>query len=93
MKRRISKKAKTVLFIIIALMFCIALSNLNCYERKGVVIKSNNQEVTVIDATGNEWEVKAKDFKVNDEVVMKMHDKGTTSIYDDEVKDITKREE
>lgn len=89
--RRISKKAKTVLFIIIALMFCVTLNNLNCYERKGVVIKSNNQEVTVIDATGNEWEVKAKGFKVNDEVVMTMHDRGTSSIYDDVIKDITKR--
>lgn len=93
MKRRISKRVKTILFIIVAVMFCVALNNLNYYERKGVVIKSNNQEVTVKDAVGNEWEVKAKGFEVNDKVVMKMHDKGTTSIYDDEVKEITKREE
>ena len=77
--------------IILTIMFLAVGNKLTQYERKGEVVKSNRQEIVVVDLNGETWKVKAQGFKVGDKVVMTMREKGSTSICDDEVIDISKR--
>ena len=90
MKKRMTVKAKIVITCVVCVILYGVFNCLHTYERKGEVVESNNQEITVVDELGNLWEVKEKGYKVGDEVVMIMNDKGTTTIYDDEIKGLTK---
>lgn len=85
MNRKLTKKAKVVLFCILAVVFVLVMGTLNTYKRKGVVVASNWQEVTIEDACGHLWKVEVKGYKVGDNVVITMHDRDTASIYDDKI--------
>ena len=85
MNKRLTKKAKATMFCILAVVLVLVLGALNTYKRKGVVVESNRLQVTIEDRQGNLWRVEEKGLKVGDSVVITMHDKGTTSIYDDKI--------
>ena len=85
MNKRLTKKAKAVVFCILAVVFVLVMGTLNTYKRKGVVVASNWQEATIEDTCGHLWKAEEKGLKVGDSVVITMHDRGTTSIYDDKI--------
>lgn len=85
MNKRLTKKAKTTLFCVLAVVLVLVVGTLNTYKRKGVVVESNRLQVTIEDNQGNRWRAEEKGLKVGDSVVMTMHDRGTTSIYDDKI--------
>ena len=85
MNRRLTKKAKVVVFCALAVVFVLVMGTLNTYKRKGVVVESNCLQITIEDKHGNLWEAEKRGLKVGDSVVMTMHDRGTTSIYDDKI--------
>lgn len=90
MNKRLTKKAKVVVFCILAVVFVLVMGTLNTYKRKGVVIASNWQEATIEDTCGHLWKVEVEGCKVGDKVIMSMHDRGTSSIYDDKVLKVEK---
>ena len=85
MNKRLTKKAKVVVFCVLAVVFVLIIGTLNTYKRKGVVVESNRLQVTIEDRQGNLWRTEKKGLKVGDSVVITMHDRGTTSIYDDKI--------
>jgi DNA-binding transcriptional regulator of glucitol operon len=88
-----NKRAKVAIAILIVWCLCLATASLQTYKRYGTVIESNSQEVVIEDCLGFVWEARASGFDEGDEVVMVMKDKGTSSITDDEIKELIKREE
>lgn len=90
MNKKLTKKAKIFFACVLCAVFVLLMGALNTYEREGVVVASNWQEVTIEDTCGHLWKVDIADCKVGDKVIMSMHDRGTTSIYDDEVLKVEK---
>ena len=86
-----TKRAKVVIAILIVLGLYLAFTSLQTYKRYGVIIESNNQEVVIEDSLGYTWEAKATGFDEGDKVVMVMNDKGTSSIGDDEIKELIRK--
>lgn len=90
MNKKLTKKAKIFFVCVLCIVFVLVMGALNTYEREGVVIESNWQEATIEDTCGHLWKVEVAGYKVGDEVIMNMHDRGTTSIYDDKVLKVEK---
>ena len=58
----------------------------NNHTREGVVVATHvsNEEVIIVDTTGNEWEYEATGFSIGDNVKMKMFNNYTdNTILDD----------
>lgn len=87
MNRRITTKAKVTLFalLVVAILICIINAG-SYYTRKGTVTWTNGQVIEVVDKTGQTWEIECQGHKTGDEVVLSMHDHGTTSTADDTVR-------
>lgn len=85
MNKRLTKKAKIFFACVLCFVFILLMGALGTYEREGVVVSSNGQEATIKDTCGHLWEVDIAGYKVGDKVIMSMHDRGTTSVYDDKV--------
>ena len=76
---------KIFIGIVIAIVLLQLLLNLNKYNRYGTVEIVDGTRC-VVDNTGNIWDHDdIYKFSIGDKVVMEMNDKGTTSIYDDEI--------
>lgn len=56
------------------------------YTLLTVITDVNDNSITAVDFNGNEWQFEEKsDWSINDYCLMAMNDKGTASIYDDEI--------
>ena len=61
--------------------------NNNNYTREGVVIAidASNEEVIVVDTTGNEWCFYGVDYEEGDTVTMTMDNNNTDNIINDDI--------
>ena len=61
--------------------------NNNNYTREGVVVTTHasNEEVIVIDTTGNEWCFYGVGYEEGDTVTMTMNNSNTDNIIDDDI--------
>ena len=61
--------------------------NNNNYTREGVVIAidTSNEEVIVVDTTGNEWGFYGVGYEEGDTVTMTMDDNNTDNIINDDI--------
>lgn len=76
---------KIFISIVIAVVLFQLLGNLNTYNRYGTVEIVDGTRC-VVDESGNTWVADdVYKFNLGDNVVIKFHDRGTTSIYDDEI--------
>ncbi len=81
-KRTLTKRAKVLLTIIIALILFSVIAPKSTYEMQGTI--TNRGEIT--DTTGHIWEYDTNDFRVGDTVTITFHDKNTTNRTDDIIK-------
>ena len=66
--------------------------NNNNYTREGVVVamRTSNEEVIVVDTTGNEWCFYGVGYEEGDRVTMTMDNNNTDNIINDDIiKDVT----
>ena len=63
------------------------LINNNNYTREGVVIATHasNEEVIIVDTTGNEWCLYGVGYEEGDTVTMTMDDNNTDNIINDDI--------
>ena len=63
------------------------LINNNNYIREGVVVATHasNEEVIIVDATGNEWCFYGVGYEEGDTVTMTMDDNNTDNIINDDI--------
>ena len=61
--------------------------NNNNYTREGVVVATHtsNEEVIVVDTTGNEWRFYGVGYEEGDTVTMTMDDNNTDNIINDDI--------
>lgn len=59
--------------------------NNNTYYRSAVVIETRGTEVLLEDTTGNIWSIEDSSLQKYGRYILKMNNKGTESIYDDEI--------
>ena len=85
-----------MLIVVIVVIFGGAtiarLANNNNYTREGVVVATHtsNEEVIVVDTTGNEWCFYGVGYEVGDTVTMTMDNNNTDNfINDDIIKNVT----
>ena len=79
-----------MLIVVIVVIFCgvtIAKFNNNNYTREGVVIAidTSNEEVIIVDTTGNEWCFYGVGYEEGDTVTMTMDDNNTDNIINDDI--------
>lgn len=72
----------------LALCFCSKVET--TYNRKATVININNEIVTVIDESGNEWDFIGNNFSIGDKVKLVMDNNHTNTIRDDVIKNVIK---
>jgi hypothetical protein len=72
----------------LALCFCSEVET--TYNRKATVTNINNEIVTVVDESGNEWDFVGNSFSIGDKVKLVMDDNHTHTIEDDVIKNIIK---
>ena len=77
------KKILYIIVIIIALIFCNIIAT--TYVREARVIKVSDNNVQVIDKTGEYWEFKGTDFAIDDKVKLVMNDNNTDNIIKDDI--------
>ena len=67
------------------------LINNNNYTREGVVVTTHvsNEEVIVVDTTGNEWCFYGVGYEEGDTVTMTMDNNNTDNVNDDIIKNVT----
>lgn len=75
---------KIIVTILIAIIFLMAIGNLNTYQMQGII--TNRNEVT--DSSGHIWECDTDGFRVGDTIVITFHDRGTSNRTDDIIKNI-----
>ena len=65
----------------------ININNNNNYTREGVVIETNtsNEEVIILDTTGNEWCFYGVGYEEGDTVTMTMDNNNTNNIINDDI--------
>ena len=65
----------------------ININNNNNYTREGVVIETNisNEEVIILDTTGNEWCFYGVGYEEGDTVTMTMDNNNTDNIINDDI--------
>ena len=65
----------------------ININNNNNYTREGVVIETNtsNEEVIILDTTGNEWCLYGVGYEEGDIVTMTMDNNNTNNIINDDI--------
>ena len=63
------------------------INNNNNYTREGVVIETNtsNEEVIIVDTTGNEWCFYGVGYEEGDTVTMTMDNNNTDNIINDDI--------
>ena len=63
------------------------INNNNNYTREGVVIEMNtsNEEVIIVDTTGNEWCFYGVGYEEGDTVTMTMDNNNTDNIINDDI--------
>ena len=79
-----------MLIVVIVVIFggvTIAKFNNNNYTREGVVIAidTSNEEVIIVDTTGNEWCFYGVGYEEGDTVTMTMDDNNTDNIINDDI--------
>ena len=91
-----NKKAVIIAILVVIIMFLIpgkvnAQAKENIYPNAGIVIDLDKANDLVIfqDFSGQEWDFKGvEDYMIGDIIAVIMNDKGTESIYDDEIIDV-----
>lgn len=89
-----TQKAGIVLRVLMTMFIMIGLFNVLNYidkheERRGVVIDvDNNDCVTMMDKTGNEWQFFADGLEVGNMIVVTMDTHNTETVEDDEIIDV-----
>ena len=63
------------------------INNNNNYTREGIVIETNasNEEVIILDTTGNEWCLYGVGYEEGDTVTMTMDNNNTDNIINDDI--------
>lgn len=63
------------------------INNNNNYTREGVIIETNtsNEEVIILDTTGNEWCFYGVGYEEGDTVTMTMDNNNTDNIINDDI--------
>ncbi len=80
-----------ILIIILILSFCICSYIEHNYTREGVITRIDNNIIQIEDTAENTWIYETTDnYKIGDKVTLKMYDKCTPTIKDDEIKSIKK---
>lgn len=80
------KKFYSYLFILIAILtLCICGRIENYYNRKAVVIKVNQDLVTVKDLSGYIWEFEGSDYREGDNLTLRMFNNYTVSDITDDI--------
>ena len=79
-----------MLIVVIVVIFggvTIAKFNNNNYTREGVVIAidASNEEVIIVDTTGNEWCFYGVGYEEGDTVTMTMDNNNTDNIINDDI--------
>lgn len=81
--------------LVVALVLVIGLGavghNETHYDRKATVVKVKGNEVLTQDAEGNQFSFYGNGFRKNEKLILKMNNKGTTKISDDEVLDAIRK--
>lgn len=80
-----------VCILIYSFLFLMFFGGLSTYNREVEVTEVHGDEIVAIDQMGNEWVFFGDEVKVGDNLILRMHDKGTSSITDDEVQGWCKR--
>ena len=83
---------KTIIIVFIILIVLSIVNNYNThYVRYGTVYSVNNDTITIKDEQGHLWDFIGSDYKLNDNVRMKMHTNYTdNNITDDKIIKIEK---
>ena len=78
------------ILIVITVIIVISLFGMieNTYTREVIVTKVQDQEVTVVDVSGNEFSFYGTDYTVDQEIVVVMTTNNTDSITDDKIIDV-----
>ena len=83
--RKVRPCIKILAGIVIAAVCLQFLMNANTYNRYGTV-EIVDGTLCFVDDTGHIWDHDdIYNYSIGDRVVVKMNDRGTTSIYDDEI--------
>lgn len=85
-------KIKAVILIVVLISsFCVCSYIEHNYTREGIVTRIDNNIIQIEDTAENTWTYETIDnFKIGDKVKLKMYDKCTATIKDDEIKSIKK---
>lgn len=94
-RRRIAEDTLQVLFVAMLLLFLLGMSVLlksavesdttNEYYRSAVVTDIKGNVAYLEDTTGNIWTVEEENVQLYGRYILTMDDKGTDTIYDDEI--------
>ena len=78
------------ILIVITVIIVISLFGMieNTYTREVTVTEVQDQEVTVVDVSGNEFCFYGTDYTVDQEIVVVMTTNNTDSITDDKIIDV-----
>lgn len=80
------KKFYSYLFIFITILtLCICGRIENYYNRKAVVIKVDQELVTVKDLSGYIWEFEGSDYREGDNLILRMFNNYTVSDITDDI--------
>ncbi len=88
-KKEVIKMIKRIL-IVITVIIVISLFGMieNTYTREVTVTEVQDQEVTVVDVSGNEFCFYGTDYTVDQEITVVMTTNNTDSITDDKIIDV-----
>jgi hypothetical protein len=75
---------------IFSLTLCFCSEVETTYNRKAIVTNVNNEIVTVIDESDNEWDFVGNNFSIGDKVKLIMDNNHTHTIKDDVIKNVIK---
>ena len=81
-KRSILVAIMAIILIIIVIM---VLRSEPYYTRKVTIVEVQNQEIVVEDGQGHQWCFGGKEYEVDQEITIVMHNNYTDSIYDDKI--------
>ena len=80
------KRILIVITVIIVISLFVMIEN--TYTRDVVVTEVQDQEVTVVDVSGNEFSFYGTDYTVDQEITVVMTTNNTDSITDDKIIDV-----